>query len=586
MAAGARRGAVGERGAVRAAGQLAMLQVDGRTVWLEKNCVVQACSTISRSRDDEIKRRKRSRSLKVFQRRRLESPSPGAAAEGGEPAQASQQTMQTLDVKAQKKRKSVKIKEPSRVSAATSWLKLPLRRTESTPVVKEPLRRTGSAPPVPQRDQVVEAAPAPTRDTPRRDGAEKKEKTPAPKQPLKRQETTPAKEAARRLDAALLSREPLRRTETTPARDATKRADPSPGKKPRKRQDAVPTKEPLRRLASPLSRDSSEGAAGTSSKDSLKRPDITATKDPLKRLQMTLLSEPLNRLGTLQKKPLTRSDTGAVESTRERVGGTASGPVTAKEPLRRSQTTAVPAKQPLSQSETPQRSLLRRVGLSADRPAGSSKQSPLEPTSGAKPVPAARQQPPSIDSRPQQPLPPEAFQKTTQAAAASSVKDTSPAEPVRKPTPTPPASTTPTPSSSARRAETDSDASRRRSARRPSESPHDFVRQLEQGSASPATSASASSPASQHEPARRLESSPAAAAGPERKSKRAALRNTLSMAASPLRDRSKVKRSPSPEVLPLGTPVEEQPPTAPESGEVSSPPGQAGHHYMGYPTRI
>ncbi|XP_043190408.1 ras GTPase-activating protein nGAP-like isoform X2 [Amphibalanus amphitrite] len=518
-----------------------MLQVDGRTVWLEKNCVVQACSTLSRSRDDELKRRKRSRSLKVFQRRRLGSPAPAQAEPAGQVA-AQQGAMHTLDVKAQKKRKSVKIKEPSRVSAASSWLKLPLRRTESSPVVKEPLRRTGSAPPVSQRDQLVEPAPALRREASAAPGGVQ-----VVKQPLRRQDAATARDAARRLDAAL-SREPLRRTDTTPTRDAAKRAEQSPAKKSLRRQDAATTKEPLKRLESPLTKDVAIGVSGTSSKDPLKRVDITATKDPLKRLQMALMSEPRSRSEASPKKPLARSDTAAPDPSREslrRLGSTTAGPVTAKEPLRRALTTATSSKQPSAPSESPHRALLRRVGLGTG---GSTKQTSQEvKNAGAKPATAT-----SIQDRPQQPLPPEAFEQT---AFASSSAESS-ADSARK---SPQTSTSPTSSLIARRNESSSAASAHDSARRTIESPHDFVRQLEQSSATAAAA---------HEPARRLESSPAVSAQPERRSRRAALRNTLSMAASPLRDRSKVKRSPSPEVLPLGTPVDEEPPTAQDEAEI------------------
>ena len=131
-----------------------MLQMDGRSVWLDKNSVVTACSTLSRTRDDDLRRR-RSRSLKVVDRRRMDGalrpatqtaePRPQAV----EPRpQTDVQKMKTLDVKPERRRPTVRIQAPGesprKPEGRSAGFIAGLQRSDSSPMIRHSPRQEGS----------------------------------------------------------------------------------------------------------------------------------------------------------------------------------------------------------------------------------------------------------------------------------------------------------------------------------------------------------------------------------------------------------------------------------------------------------
>ncbi|KAF0313299.1 hypothetical protein FJT64_016152 [Amphibalanus amphitrite] len=138
----------------------AMLQMDGRSVWLDKNSVVTACSTLSRTRDDDLRRR-RSRSLKVVDRRRMDGAlRPAAAAESPRQRtaesprqQTDPQKMKTLDVKPEKRRPTVRIQAPEESRRApptrdgrVGGVIMGLQRSDSSPLIRHPVPRQEGSP--------------------------------------------------------------------------------------------------------------------------------------------------------------------------------------------------------------------------------------------------------------------------------------------------------------------------------------------------------------------------------------------------------------------------------------------------------
>ncbi|XP_043231372.1 ras GTPase-activating protein nGAP-like isoform X1 [Amphibalanus amphitrite] len=137
-----------------------MLQMDGRSVWLDKNSVVTACSTLSRTRDDDLRRR-RSRSLKVVDRRRMDGAlRPAAAADSPRQRtaesprqQTDPQKMKTLDVKPEKRRPTVRIQAPEEARRAPpardgrmGGVIMGLQRSDSSPLIRHPVPRQEGSP--------------------------------------------------------------------------------------------------------------------------------------------------------------------------------------------------------------------------------------------------------------------------------------------------------------------------------------------------------------------------------------------------------------------------------------------------------
>ena len=139
-----------------------MLQMDGRSVWLDKNSVVTACSTLSRSRDDDLRRRRRSRSLKVGDRRRMDGALRPATQAAEPRPQTDVQKMKTLDVKPERKRPTVvRIQSPegarrTQVGRGAGVI-AGLQRSDSSPMIRHTPRQEGSVARRPKESSVRDA---------------------------------------------------------------------------------------------------------------------------------------------------------------------------------------------------------------------------------------------------------------------------------------------------------------------------------------------------------------------------------------------------------------------------------------------